>query len=131
MRNRPSINGESNSQIVHCRGSGALQQNDLSDDHVKGESHDSRPGRSQKQSPSNSYFTMPELPTDTPHPLRRKLSFAIPAMVFLALAAVEPIEMGVFADTLASFISEPSMTQDAPVFGTPTECINPYDSEAT
>jgi hypothetical protein len=73
---------------------------------------------------------MPELPTNTNHPLRRRLSFAIPAFVFLALAAVEPIEMGFFAETLASLSAEASMAQDAPATSTPADCINPFDSEA-
>jgi hypothetical protein len=73
---------------------------------------------------------MPELQTDARHFLRRKLSFAIPASVFLALAAVEPIEMGFFAETLASLSAEAPMAQDAPAFSTPADCIHPFDSEA-
>jgi hypothetical protein len=72
---------------------------------------------------------MPELPTDARYLLRRKLSFAIPASVFLALAAVEPIEMGYFAETLASLGADASMSQDAPV-GEPALCIIPSDGEA-
>jgi hypothetical protein len=73
---------------------------------------------------------MPELPTDTRHPLRRKLTFAVPALVFLALAAVEPIEMAFFAETLASLSAEASLMQGTPVIDTPAHCIIPSDSEA-
>ena len=72
---------------------------------------------------------MSELQTNKHHSLRRKLSFGIPALVFLALAAVEPIEMGVFAETLASLGAEASMAQDA-VVSEPAHCIVPSDSGA-
>jgi hypothetical protein len=62
------------------------------------------------------------------HLLRRKLSFGIPALTFLSLAALEPIEIGSFAETLASLNAEP-ISQNAPVI-MPALCVIPSDSGA-
>lgn len=66
----------------------------------------------------------------TPHDaLRRKLSFAIPAVVFLSLAALEPIELGFFAETLAS-LETPLEDNVTPVTNMPATCIDPLNSDS-
>jgi hypothetical protein len=127
MRNMPHImliNRDAYSPIIHRYGPGSSRQMILSDGLVEA-SHTFSPWKTT----GTVNLTMPELQTDARHLLRRKLSFAIPALVFLVLAAVEPIEMGFFAETLASLSAEASMTQDAVVYG-PAHCIVPSDSDA-
>jgi hypothetical protein len=51
----------------------------------------------------------------TNQPMRRKLSFALPAVVFLSFAALENVEIAAVADTIASLTAdEPDRIDVAP-----------------
>jgi hypothetical protein len=71
---------------------------------------------------------MHEYPTNK---RRRRFFFGLPALVFLSLAAIEPIEITDVAATLASLNSERPAAQGGPVTATPVHCINPSGSEGT
>ena len=72
------------------------------------------------------HVTMHEFPTNK---RRRKFFFGLPALVFLSLAAIEPIDITGVAETLASMNAESAAAQSAPVTDMPLHCSNPSGNE--
>jgi hypothetical protein len=69
----------------------------------------------------NNHVTIHEYPTNK---RRRKFFFGFPALIFLSLAAIEPIEIRSVAATLASLRSAQLAAQGEAVIDTPIHCID-------